>query len=75
MPQPRASDAACPHTDGPLAAGQINRCRVLCPLHGHTFALADASCSTGSYAIRIYPVGEEDGQIVLKLGRYACVGW
>jgi nitrite reductase (NADH) small subunit len=64
----RATDAVCPHAGGPLADGQIDRYRVLCPLHGHTFALADGSCTTGDYAIRTYPVWEEDGQIMLKLG-------
>jgi nitrite reductase (NADH) small subunit len=62
-----ATDAVCPHAGGPLADGQIDRCRVVCPLHGHTFALADGSCSTGDYAVRSYPVWEEDGQIVLGL--------
>jgi nitrite reductase (NADH) small subunit len=64
----RATDAVCPHAGGPLADGQIDRRRVLCPLHGHAFALADGSCSTGDYAIRTYPVREEDGQLVLELG-------
>jgi nitrite reductase (NADH) small subunit len=60
-----ATDAVCPHAGGPLADGQIDRHRVLCPLHGHAFALADGSCATGDYAIRTYPVWEEDGQIVV----------
>ncbi|MGH3771609.1 MAG: Rieske (2Fe-2S) protein [Pseudonocardiaceae bacterium] len=62
-----ALGAVCPHAGGPLADGQIDRRQVLCPLHGHAFALADGSCSTGDYALRTYPVWEEDGQIVLKL--------
>jgi NAD(P)H-dependent nitrite reductase small subunit len=60
-----ATDAVCPHAGGPLADGQIDRRRVLCPLHGHAFALADGSCATGDYAIRTYAVREEDGQIVI----------
>lgn len=64
----RATDAVCPHAGGPLADGQIDRHRLLCPLHGHAFALADGSCSTGDYAVATYPVWEEDGQIVLELG-------
>jgi len=60
-----ATDAVCPHAGGPLADGQIDRRRVLCPLHGHAFALADGSCATGDYAVRTYAVWEEDGQIVV----------
>ncbi|MGH3830856.1 MAG: Rieske (2Fe-2S) protein [Pseudonocardiaceae bacterium] len=67
----RAIGAVCPHAGGPLADGQIDRCRVLCPLHGHAFALADGSCSTGDYAVRTYPVREQDGQIVLALGDHS----
>jgi nitrite reductase (NADH) small subunit len=63
----RATDAVCPHAGGPLADGQIDQCRVICPLHGHVFTLADGSCSTGDYALRTYPVWEEAGQIVLEL--------
>jgi nitrite reductase [NAD(P)H] small subunit len=60
-----AIDAVCPHAGGPLADGQIDRRRMLCPLHGHAFALADGSCATGDYAVRTYAVWEEDGQIVV----------
>ena len=62
-----AIGAVCPHAGGPLADGQIDRHRVLCPLHGHAFTLADGSCSTGDYAVRTYPVRVENGQIVLEL--------
>jgi NAD(P)H-dependent nitrite reductase small subunit len=62
-----AIGAVCPHAGGPLADGQIDRHRVLCPLHGHAFTLVDGSCSTGDYAVRTYPVREENGQIVLEL--------
>lgn len=41
---------------------------MLCPLHGHAYALADGACSTGHYAVRTYAVRETDGQIVLELG-------
>jgi nitrite reductase (NADH) small subunit len=64
----RATDAVCPHAGGPLADGQVDQRRVLCPLHGHVFALADGSCATWDYVVRTYAVWEEDGQIVLELG-------
>jgi nitrite reductase (NADH) small subunit len=70
----RATDAGCPHAGGPLADGQIDQCRVVCPLHGHTFALADGSCSTGDYAVRTYPAWEQDGQIMLELPIGSLVG-
>jgi nitrite reductase/ring-hydroxylating ferredoxin subunit len=70
----RATDAVCPHASGPLADGQIDQRRVVCPLHGHVFTLADGSCATGDFAVRTYPVWEDDGQVVLELPTGSPVG-
>ncbi len=61
----RAMQAACPHAGGPLADGQLDGRKVVCPLHNHVFSLVDGSCSSGDFAVRMYPVRAEDGQIVL----------
>lgn len=60
-----AVDAVCPHAGGPLADGLVDSAKVVCPLHNHTFALADGSCTNGDYAVARYPVRAEDGVIVV----------
>jgi nitrite reductase (NADH) small subunit len=62
----RAIDAVCPHSGGPLADGQFDAKKVICPLHGYFFSLADGTCRGGSYAVRTYPVREEAGEIVVE---------
>jgi nitrite reductase (NADH) small subunit len=63
----RAVDAVCPHSGGPLADGQFDAKKVICPLHGYFFSLADGTCLNGGYAVRTYPVREEAGTIVVEL--------
>ena len=61
----RAVDAVCPHSGGPLADGQFDAKKVICPLHNYFFSLADGTCLNGDYAVRTYPVREEAGKIVV----------
>ena len=61
----RAVDAVCPHSGGPLADGQFDAKKVICPLHNYFFSLADGTCLNGDYAVRTYPVHEEAGKIVV----------
>ena len=61
----RAIDAVCPHSGGPLADGQFDVKKVICPLHNYFFSLADGTCLNGDYAVRSYPVREEEGTIVV----------
>lgn len=63
----RALDAVCPHSAGPLADGQIDPKKVICPLHNYAFSLADGSCLNGDYTVRTYPVREEAGEIVVDV--------
>jgi nitrite reductase (NADH) small subunit len=60
-----AMQAACPHAGGPLADAQIDDVKVVCPLHNYAFALADGSCVNGEFAVRVYPVRDEGGEIVI----------
>ncbi|MGH3569614.1 MAG: Rieske (2Fe-2S) protein [Pseudonocardia sp.] len=53
--------AACPHAGGPLADGQTDAVQVICPLRNHVFAFADGLCVSGDFAVRVFPVGDEDG--------------
>jgi nitrite reductase (NADH) small subunit len=61
----RAIDAVCPHSGGPLADGQFDAKKVICPLHSYFFSLADGVCTNGDFAMRSYPVREEAGTIVV----------
>jgi nitrite reductase (NADH) small subunit len=61
----RAVDAVCPHSGGPLADGQFDAKKVICPLHNYFFSLADGTCLNGDFTVRAYPVHEEDGKIVV----------
>jgi nitrite reductase (NADH) small subunit len=61
----RALDAVCPHAGGPLADGQSDPKKVVCPLHNYAFALADGACLNGDMRVRTYPVREEDGEVVV----------
>jgi nitrite reductase (NADH) small subunit len=61
----RALDAVCPHSGGPLADGQFDAKKVICPLHNYLFSLGDGACLNGDMAVRTYPVREEAGQIVV----------
>ena len=63
----RALDAVCPHSGGPLADGQFDAKKVICPLHNYLFSLADGTCLNGDMAVHAYPVREEAGQIVVDV--------
>lgn len=62
-----AMDAVCPHAGGPLADAQSDRSKIVCPLHNYSFSVADGSCLNGDFAVRVYPVREEDGQVVVEV--------
>lgn len=61
-----AMAARCPHAGGPLADGQTDRGRVVCPLHARSYAFADGSCDEGP-PVAVYSVRDEAGQIVVEL--------
>jgi nitrite reductase (NADH) small subunit len=61
----RALSARCPHAGGPLADGQSDPAKVVCPLHGRAFGFDDGECPEGG-RVTVYPVAVEDGQVVLR---------
>jgi nitrite reductase (NADH) small subunit len=62
----RAVDAVCPHSGGPLADGQFDPEKVICPLHLYAFSFADGACANGGVAaVRTYAVRDADGGIVV----------
>jgi nitrite reductase (NADH) small subunit len=64
-----ATQALCPHRDGPLADGLVGDCKVVCPLHGRKFDLgsglpADKECE----ALKTYSViVNQAGDLMLNL--------
>lgn len=58
----------CPHRQGPLAEGVLGGGRIICPLHGHQFALDTGAGSEPAECLRVYPVEDIGGAIVLSLG-------
>ena len=61
----RALDARCPHAGGPLADGQTDLARVVCPLHARAWSFADGSCPEGG-SVAVFAVRDEGGEIVLE---------
>jgi nitrite reductase (NADH) small subunit len=41
----RALGAVCPHRGGPIADGQTDATKVMCPLHQYTFSFDDGHCT------------------------------
>jgi nitrite reductase (NADH) small subunit len=62
-----ATEAACPHAGGPLADGQTDVDVLVCPLHQYAYRWSDGSSTSGAAAIRLFPVREVDGQVVVEL--------
>ena len=60
----RALGARCPHAGGPLADGQLDLAKVVCPLHARAYAFADGRSPEGG-GVAVYAVREEAGEIVL----------
>lgn len=68
--QLRATQAACPHQGGNLADGLVGGGKVVCPLHGMRFDLADGhALGTDCDGIETFPVWlQPDGSLVVDIG-------
>lgn len=59
-----ATEALCPHRQGPLADGFVGRGRVVCPLHAFHFELATGAAvgntcrSLEKYEVRVDAAGD-----------------
>ena len=65
----RATQAKCPHRDGPLADGIIGGGRVICPLHAFKFGLETGQpIGNECDSLKTYQVSiSDDGEILLRL--------
>ncbi|MGX5655989.1 Rieske (2Fe-2S) protein [Geodermatophilus nigrescens] len=62
-----ATQAACPHAGGPLADGQTDPDVLVCPLHLYGFRWTDGTSTGGVGPLRLYPVRETDGLLVVEV--------
>jgi nitrite reductase (NADH) small subunit len=64
-----ATQAACPHREGPLADGLVGERCVVCPLHGFKFDLATGEpLGHACGAIATYSISvASDGRVLLVL--------
>src|SRR5579859_4736805 len=63
-----ATQARCPHRQGPLADGLLGGTTLVCPLHEWSFDLVSGMALHGSCGIQIYTVEvSADGTLVLTL--------
>ena len=63
-----ATQAECPHRNGPLADGILGMDSIVCPLHNWRFALATGTAEVGDCDIATYPARlDAAGDIVVEL--------
>ncbi len=62
-----ATQALCPHRDGPLIDGLMGGTTLLCPFHAWKFDLRTGEALLGQCGLETYPVRLDAGQIVLTL--------
>jgi nitrite reductase (NADH) small subunit len=63
-----ATQADCPHRNGPLADGLVGGASVICPFHAWSFDLSTGDPLVGSCKLTTHPVRVTvDGKIVLTM--------
>lgn len=62
-----ATQNRCPHKNGPLSEGIVGGGKVICPLHSYKFDLCTGEGPAKDVCLRVYPVRESEGDIVVEL--------
>ena len=60
----------CPHFKGPLTAGKLKDCVIVCPWHFFRFDLLTGEpvgVSDSIMKLRIFPAREKDGEIAINI--------
>ncbi len=61
-----ASQAECPHKQGPLADGMLGGAVIMCPLHDRSYDLRTGAVLVGECGITVYPARKaEDGTVIV----------
>ena len=64
-----ATQAACPHRQGPLADGLVGDGTLICPLHSLKFDLHTGQAQNGECSLKTYRARQSDaGQILIEIG-------
>ena len=63
-----ALENSCPHQGGPLADGVVGAGVVVCPLHSHSFRLADGSGIDTTLHAKSFPLQICDGFLWIQVG-------
>ncbi|MGZ5969497.1 MAG: Rieske (2Fe-2S) protein [Polyangiales bacterium] len=67
-----ATQATCPHKNGPLADGLLGGKLVVCPLHARKFDVSTGECLNGDETLRTFPLDVVDGQLVVDVCAHDC---
>jgi nitrite reductase (NADH) small subunit len=62
-----AVDNRCPHKQGPLSEGLLGAGKVICPLHAHNFDLCTGKGPVPHETVRVYPIREAGGELLLEV--------
>lgn len=63
-----ATQADCPHRQGPLADGLLGNGTLICPLHSLKFDLTTGKASNGDCSLQVYPLRlSNNGQLIVDL--------
>jgi nitrite reductase (NADH) small subunit len=62
-----ATQASCPHRQGPLADGLVGGTTLVCPLHEWSFDLTTGKALNGACGIAVYPVTRDGDELLLEL--------
>jgi nitrite reductase/ring-hydroxylating ferredoxin subunit len=62
-----ATQAACPHSGGPLADGQTDADVLVCPLHLYAYRWSDGACTSRAAPVQAFRVHDRDGDLVVEL--------
>ncbi len=63
-----ATQAACPHREGPLADGMLGGSTIVCPLHDRSYDLVSGKELGGGCDLTTYPIRREaSGMLMLTL--------
>lgn len=63
-----ATQAECPHLQGPLADGMMGGTTIMCPLHDRTYDLRTGKVLVGECDLVTYPVRRgDDGMLILSV--------
>ena len=63
-----ATQADCPHLQGPLADGMLGGTTIMCPLHDRMYDIRTGKVLVGECDLATYPIHRtEDGSLLIQI--------